>query len=802
MEKRIKLVGLVLSCLTLFAACGEKEKEIPVQSIAISQPSAELIIGETFNLKATVSPSNASYDGLTWTSTKPKVASVSESGLVIALSEGNTTITAMAGGKTASCSVTVVKGFVPVSSISLNKDSIELFEGDSETLTAIVSPNDATDMTITWASLNTSVATVKDGTITAIREGEATITAKAGEKIASCNVVVFKSPVPEAIDLGLSVKWASFNLDAFSPEEYGEYYAWGSIIPFYESLDPLIWLSGKEEGYMWSSCNYCRGSYDTLTKYCSDPSYGYNGFTDNKSVLEPNDDAAFCTLGDKWRMPTISEQRELLDKCSWEWTSLNGVNGYRITGANGNSIFLPAAGWWLGQSLCEVGTNGCYWSSTSYGTDMKYCLEFGRFGKDGLDCPEMMFITGCTIRPVYGDSPSIPVQSVSLDQSQIDLEVGQTTLLTATITPLDATNKSVTWTSSNTSIATVSSSGVVTAKATGQAIITVKTNDGGKKATCSVRVSAATVAVTGVRLNKTFLSMNAGDTQTLTATVTPSNATNKTVTWSSSNTSIATVSSSGVVTAKVTGQATITVKTDDGGFTATCSVTVSASPYTVAVPEAVDLGLSVKWASFNLGATEPEHEGDYFAWGETEPYYESGEARSENPHWRPGKEGGYDWSSYIWCRGSIRTLTKYCSYATYGYNEFCDYKRKLSLEDDAAHVLLGGKWRMPSEKEIDELRSQCDWHLFFVNDYYGHHMFYEVKSRVNGNYILLPLAGRRVDTRVVCVGTEGAYWSQDNNWSQPCYSMSLHLYEEGQTLKAVKSNYRCFGESIRPVCDY
>ena len=81
-------------------------------------------------------------------------------------------------------------------------------------------------------------------------------------------------------------------------------------------------------------------------------------------------------------------------------------------------------------------------------------------------------------------------------------------------------------------------------------------------------------------------------------------------------------------------------------------------------------------------------------------------------------------------------------------------------------------------------------------------MFYEVKSRVNGNYILLPLAGRRVDTRVVCVGTEGAYWSQDNNWSQPCYSMSLHLYEEGQTLKAVKSNYRCFGESIRPVCDY
>ena len=193
----------ILAVVSLFlTACSEKEQEITVQSIAISQPSAELKIGETLNLKATVSPSNATYDGITWTSTKTSVATVSTSGQVSALAEGNTTITAMAGGKTASCSVTVVKGVVAVSSISLNKDSIELVEGDSETLTATVSPNDATDKTVSWSSSNTGVATVQDGTITAIKEGEASITAKAGEKTASCKVVVAKKVIPvESIGL-------------------------------------------------------------------------------------------------------------------------------------------------------------------------------------------------------------------------------------------------------------------------------------------------------------------------------------------------------------------------------------------------------------------------------------------------------------------------------------------------------------------------------------------------------------------------------------------------------------------------
>lgn len=168
----------------------------------------------------------------------------------------------------------------------------------------------------------------------------------------------------------------------------------------------------------------------------------------------------------------------------------------------------------------------------------------------------------------------IPVSGVGLNKSSLSMAVGDTQTLTAIVTPSNATDKSVTWSSSNTSVATVSSSGVVTAKAAGSATITVTTNDGGKKATCSVTVQAQAVAVTGVSLNKTSLSMAVGETQTLTATVTPSNATDKSVTWTSSNTSVATVSSSGVVTAKKSGTAVITVKTNDGGKKATCNVTV------------------------------------------------------------------------------------------------------------------------------------------------------------------------------------------------------------------------------------
>ena len=170
------------------------------------------------------------------------------------------------------------------------------------------------------------------------------------------------------------------------------------------------------------------------------------------------------------------------------------------------------------------------------------------------------------------------VTSISLSASSATLEVGDTKQLTATVSPSNATNKSVTWSTSKSSVATVSSSGLVTAKGEGSATITCKADDGsGKYATCSITVKNSVVYVTSISLNASSATLEVGDSKQLTATVSPSNASNKSVTWSTSKSSVATVSSSGLVTAKGEGSATITCKADDGsGKYATCSITVKA----------------------------------------------------------------------------------------------------------------------------------------------------------------------------------------------------------------------------------
>lgn len=185
---------LLLFILPLLFACTQKEPEVPkevrVESVTISQSSAVIEIGQTLQLNATVSPSTATRKDITWSSSKSSVASVSSSGLVSAVSEGTTTITAAADGKKGECTVSVVKKAIAVSEVKLDKSELTLFEGDEETLTASVSPEDATDKTITWTSSDKSIVSVESGKVKAVKKGEATITAKAGDKTAEAKVVV------------------------------------------------------------------------------------------------------------------------------------------------------------------------------------------------------------------------------------------------------------------------------------------------------------------------------------------------------------------------------------------------------------------------------------------------------------------------------------------------------------------------------------------------------------------------------------------------------------------------------------
>ena len=179
----------------------------------------------------------------------------------------------------------------------------------------------------------------------------------------------------------------------------------------------------------------------------------------------------------------------------------------------------------------------------------------------------------CTV--TVNAAATVHVTGVSLDKTSLELTEDETARLTATVKPDDATNKDVTWASSNNDVVTVDQNGNVKAVGAGTANITVTTVDQSKTATCEVTVTAATVSVTGVTLNKTSTSLYVGDTETLTATVEPSDATNRAVTWTSSDSTVATVDQNGLVTALARGTAVITATTADGGKTASCTVTVS-----------------------------------------------------------------------------------------------------------------------------------------------------------------------------------------------------------------------------------
>ena len=165
------------------------------------------------------------------------------------------------------------------------------------------------------------------------------------------NGQVVKTIPPEAVqavDLGLSVKWANMNVGATNPEGYGEYFAWGE--------------TATKTTYDWSTY------FDTNDGGRSFTKYNNNG---GKTILDPEDDAAHVNWGGSWRIPTKAEWQELLDNCTWTWTTQNGINGYKVTsnkaGYTDKFIFLPAAGYRSGSDLDYVGSDGEYWSSSLHG---------------------------------------------------------------------------------------------------------------------------------------------------------------------------------------------------------------------------------------------------------------------------------------------------------------------------------------------------------------------------------------------------------------------------------------------------
>ena len=369
------------------------------------------------------------------------------------------------------------------------------------------------------------------------------------------------------VDLGLSVKWATCNIGASSPSAYGDYFAWGETT--------------TKETYYSSNCPTYGLSYSSLQS---------QGYIDGEGNLTSQYDAARANWGGSWRMPTYDELNELRTKCTWTWTTQNSVNGYKVTGPSGASIFLPAAGSRGGSSLYDAGSCGYYWSSTPYG-GLDYLAYYLLFDSSYhyMNCYDRY--DGQSVRPVIelkGETPSEPE--------------------------------------------------------------------------------------------------------------TPS-------------------------------------QPEHNGHAY------------------VDLGLSVKWATCNIGASSPSAYGDYFAWGETKTklsYYEGN------------------------CSTSNVSMSDFSGNAQY----------------DAATANWGGNWRMPTYSEMSELLYNCTWTWTGQG--------YEVKSKTNGNSIFLPAAGYK-DSYVRDAGSGGYYWVSSpyySSWEEDKYADDLYFYSTNYS-----SSYRSrfFGHSIRPV---
>ena len=412
--------------------------------IKVSPTSNSINIGDIYYVAATVLPSNATNKTVTWTSSNAKVATVDKQGLVTGIGVGTANITAKtSNGKTATSTVTVVKKTINPTGISLNITNKSIYKGSSFVLTTTIKPSNATNKSVTWSSSNEKVAVVKNGTVTGKGNGTATITAKTSNgKTATCKVTV-TTKVVNPTGISLNATTVKLGVDKSAT--------------LVATITPS---NATDKTIKWSSSN--------------------------SKVVK--------------------------------------VSNGKITGLKAGTAVITAA--------------------TS----------------NNLTATATVTVVAKSVEPT----------GIKLNATSKTINKGVNTTLVATVEPANATDKTVIWSSSNTAIATVSN-GKVTGIKAGTATITAKTSNG-KTATAKIKV---VVNPTGISINKTSATIYKGHSVTLTATVLPSDATNKNVTWTSSNTSIATVAN-GKVSGLKAGKVTITAKTSNGK-TATATITVSAN---------------------------------------------------------------------------------------------------------------------------------------------------------------------------------------------------------------------------------
>ena len=508
-------------------------------SLSLNQSVASLNVGDTIKLTATVLPEDATNKDVVWASSNPSVATVSTDGLVTALKAGETTIVAKtADGSNLSATCKVVVNNIMAATISLNTSDLELEIDETSQLIATIYPSNATNKAVTWKSSNTSIATVSsNGVVTAKSPGTATITVTTtdGSNLsATCRVTV------------LERKATSIVLNTYSL-----------------SL------------YVNQTANL------TATVYPSDAA--------NKTVTWKSSNTAVATVNDNGLVKAISAGNATVTATTTDGSNLSASCSVKVSIIPVTSISVNQTNLTLDVSetyqlvATILPSNATYqtvtWTSSN--------SSVARVSDTGLITPVSPGTT--TIKAKTTDGTNLTascqvtvvkrVKSISLNQSSLTLTLPETAQLTAIITPSDATNKVLQWTSSNTGVAKVDNNGFITSVAAGTATIKATTTDG-TNLSASCQVTVIKQYVTSITLNESKLVMHLGETAQLIADVEPYNASNKVLSWSSGNTSIARVDNNGLVTAISDGTTYIRATATDGSYIyANCIVEVLPDYY-------------------------------------------------------------------------------------------------------------------------------------------------------------------------------------------------------------------------------
>ena len=579
---------------------------------------------------------------------------------------------------------------------------------------------------------------------------------------------VEKPFVPEFVDLGLpsGLKWATCNVGAVTPEEYGDYFAWGEV----ETKANYTY-----QNYKW----WTNGNYEQITKYCSNHSYGTR---DNKKELEASDDAAAANWGEGWRIPTSTEFDELIDNCTWTWTTQNSVQGWKVS-ANGKSIFLPAAGS-FSNVLQYAGSNGAYWTcsnnvSQSY---YSYALIFTNSVK-ACDKENFRYV-GYSVRPVQGEKIALSLATLT---TTVATQITENSALVGGNVTADGnatvTERGVVYsTSSN---PTIANNKLASGNGTGSFTCTL--TDLQDNTTYYVRAYATNSVGTAYGEEISFKTNVKKSLATLTTTAATQITENSALVGGNVTADgNATVTERGVVYSTSSNPTIANNKLASGNGTGsfTCTLTDLQDNTTYYVRayatnsvgtaygaqisfktdkkafEYVDLGLSVKWATYNIGATTPAEYGDYFAWGEVEPKTE------------------FSWETYKWYNSSLGDVSKY--YMEYQYGRPKN-SVVLGSADDAATVNWGEDWRMPTRSEIKELTTNCTWTLTSEGGVEGWRV-----SATNGNSIFLPIG-------------PSSYWSSSLSETANTSSKYSDCLNVSSSSYSLSTSYRYSGKVVRPV---